>query len=298
MKLIKVTDTSGVRLDHYLVDKLEFNRSQITSHIKSGLVLVNGLVTKPGHKLSLNDEIILNFDDIEKNNPLTPQKLDLNILFEDDHIMVINKPKGLVVHPSETYKEATLVSGLLHHTDTLSNLNDDILRPGIVHRIDKDTSGLLLVAKTNEAHLALADDLKNHEIKREYIALVSHVLDHNQGVIDAPIARHPKLRTKMAVVASGKPAVTHFKVIKTYKKHTLLHCKLETGRTHQIRVHLAYIKHPIVGDPLYGLKSQILEDGQLLHAFKIEFVHPINKKAMVFESPLPEAFESYLSHLS
>lgn len=298
MKQIQVTDTSGVRLDHYLVDKLDFNRSQITSHIKSGLVLVNGSITKPGHKLSLNDEITLNFDSIEKNNPLTPQKIDLNILYEDDHIMVINKPKGLVVHPSETYKEATLVSGLLHHTDSLSNLNDDILRPGIVHRIDKDTSGLLLVAKTNEAHQVLASDLKNHEIKREYIALVSNVLDHNQGVIDAPIARHPKLRTKMAVVASGKPAVTHFKVIKTFKKHTLLHCKLETGRTHQIRVHLAYIKHPIVGDPLYGLKSQILADGQLLHAFKIEFVHPINKKVMAFESPLPEAFESYLSHLS
>lgn len=298
MKQIKVTDTSGVRLDHYLVDKLEFNRSQITSQIKLGLVLVNGVTTKPGHKLSLNDEITLNFDDIEKNNPLIPQKIDLNILYEDDHIMVINKPKGLVVHPSETYKEATLVSGLLHHTDALSNLNDDILRPGIVHRIDKDTSGLLLVAKTNEAHQVLADDLKKHEIKREYIALVSNVLDHNQGVIDAPIARHPKLRTKMAVVATGKPAVTHFKVIKTYKKHTLLHCQLETGRTHQIRVHLAYIKHPIVGDPLYGLKSQILEDGQLLHAFKIEFVHPINKKVMAFESPLPEAFESYLSQLS
>ncbi len=298
MKKLQVTDTSGVRLDHYLVDKLEFNRSQITSHIKSGLVLVNGVVTKPGHKLSLHDEITLNFDDIEKNNPLVPQKLDLNILYEDDHIMVIDKPKGLVVHPSETYKEKTLVSGLLHHTDSLSNLNDDILRPGIVHRIDKDTSGLLLVAKTNEAHQVLASDLKKHDIKREYIALVSYVLDHNQGIIDAPIARHPKLRTKMAVVATGKPAVTHFKVMKTFKKHTLLHCSLETGRTHQIRVHLAYIKHPIVGDPLYGLKSQILPDGQLLHAFKIEFVHPINKKVMVFESPLPEAFESYLSHLS
>ena len=188
--------------------------------------------------------------------------------------------------------------GLLHHTNDLSDANDDPLRPGIVHRIDKDTSGLILVAKTNEAHIALAQDLKDHLIKREYIALVQGVLDHNKGIIEAPIARHPKIRTKMAVVASGKPAITHFEVIRTFKDHTLLHCSLETGRTHQIRVHLAYIKHPVIGDPVYGTKAKRLEDGQLLHAFKLEFTHPITKKVMTLEAPLPPEFESYLETLS
>jgi len=298
MKKLIVTSTDSVRLDHYLVDKLNINRSQITSHIKTGHILVNGQVTKPGYKLSNEDVVTLELPDQTKITPLKPKDINLDIVFEDDHIMVINKPKGLVVHPSKTFTDTTLVSGLLHHTDNLSNINDDLFRPGIVHRIDKDTSGLLLVAKTNKAHEILAKDLKNHAIKREYIALVHGVLDHNKGIIDAPISRHPKVRTKMAVVASGKPAITHFNVMETFKDHTLLHCKLETGRTHQIRVHLAYIKHPVVGDPLYGHKASILEDGQLLHAFKLEFVHPQTKKVMVHEAPLPESFKSYLESLS
>src|SRR5690554_5250748 len=298
MKTHIVTDKSDIRLDHYLVELLNINRSQITSQIKEGLVLVNGKTTKPGFKVSISDEITLLYEDKEVINPLKPKDIGLNIVYEDAYIIVINKPKGLVVHPSETFSDTTLVSGLLHHTKNLSNINDDLFRPGIVHRIDKDTSGLLLVAKTNKAHEILAKDLKNHAIKREYIALVHGVLDHNKGIIDAPISRHPKVRTKMAVVASGKPAITHFNVMETFKDHTLLHCKLETGRTHQIRVHLAYIKHPVVGDPLYGHKASILEDGQLLHAFKLEFVHPQTKKVMVHEAPLPESFKSYLESLS
>jgi len=285
------------RLDHYLVETLKLNRSQVTALIKDGLVLVNDKVTKPGYALSIGDKIVVDLTTKAEPNPLKPVKLPLDILYEDDDLMVINKPEGLVVHPSDTFKETTLVSGLLYHTKALSNYNQDPYRPGILHRIDKDTSGLLLVTKTDKAHKILASDLKKHAIKREYQAIVQGVLEHKEGVIDVPIGRHEKVRTKMAATPHGKDAVTHFKVLKTFKNHTLLHLKLETGRTHQIRVHLAYIGHPVVGDPLYGPKSKVLDSGQLLHAFKLEFVHPITKKVMVLEAPLPPTFMNYLNAL-
>lgn len=296
-QLIIMQSDEGKRLDHFLVEQLNLNRSQVSNHIKTGHVLVNDKVTKAGYKLNINDHIMIQWMDKDVVNPLEPKAIDLNIVYEDDDIIVINKPKGLVVHPSETYADTTLVSGLLHYSKNLSNVNDDPYRPGIVHRIDKDTSGLLLVAKTNEAHKILASNLKKHEIKREYLALVHGELAHQKGLIEAPIGRHPKVRTKMAAIPNGKLALTHFEVFKSYPKYTLLHCKLETGRTHQIRVHLAYIHHPVVGDPLYGIKDDV-KTGQLLHAFKLEFVHPITKKIMVLEAPLPSEFENYLKQLS
>lgn len=293
-----ISEVEFKRLDHYLVEILKLNRSQITALIKDGLVLVNGKVIKPGFTLSIGDKIVVNLASKEELDPLKPVKLPLDIIYEDDELIVINKPKGLVVHPSNTFKETTLVSGLLYHTNRLSQYNQDPFRPGILHRIDKDTSGLLLVTKTDKAHKILASDLKKHAIKREYQAIVQGVLEHKEGVIDVPIGRHEKVRTKMAATPHGKHAVTHFNVLKTFKNHTLLHLKLETGRTHQIRVHLAYIGHPIVGDPLYGPKSNVLDSGQLLHAFKLEFVHPITKKVMALEAPLPPTFINYLNELS
>ncbi|WP_025724689.1 RluA family pseudouridine synthase [Acholeplasma granularum] len=296
MKKINFQDNESIRLDHYLVNILEISRNQITTLIKEGQILVNNLKVKPGFLLQLNDEITINIPEKEDTN-IKPVAMDLDIIYEDNDILIINKPKGLVVHPSETFTSPTLVHGLIHHTENLSDVNDET-RPGIVHRIDKDTSGLLMIAKTNEAHKILAQDLKKHAIKRSYYALVHGVVTNSSAIINAPIGRHPKVRTKNAVIASGKHSVTHFKTVRIYQKYSLLDCDLETGRTHQIRVHLAYIGHPVVGDPLYSSVGEKVESGQLLHAYKLEFTHPITKKAMTFEAPLPEVFETYLSRLS
>ncbi|MBN3490482.1 RluA family pseudouridine synthase [Acholeplasma equirhinis] len=296
MKQIKIDTDLNQRLDHYLVDELGLNRSFITKLIKEDKVLVNGKSVKPGFNLK-NGDVIDVFEAEVKELDLKPENLNLDIVYEDEDLLVVNKPKGLVVHPAKSHKDTTLVHGLLYQMDSLSNING-VFRPGIIHRIDKDTSGLLMVAKTNRAHQVLAKDLANHDIKRSYIALVHGTFEESNGTINAPIGRHPKLRIKNAVIKDGKHAVTHFKVLETFKHMSLLQCDLETGRTHQIRVHLSFINHPIVGDPLYGLKSDPLKDGQMLHAYKLEFVHPITKKAMTFEVPLPESFRDYLKKLS
>ena len=226
---------------------------------------------------------------------IEPVKMDLDIVYEDEYLMVINKPSGLVVHPGAGNYNNTLVNGLMYYTKHLSDVGGST-RPGIVHRIDKDTSGLLLIAKTNQIHEILADDFKNKRIKREYIALLDGVFSQGSATIDAPIGRDKQNREKMAVVEDGKHAITHMKVLKRYDGYTLVSCVLETGRTHQIRVHMAYIGYPIHNDPIYS-KKEADSFGQFLHSYKMNFIHPITKKEMEFICPLPKHFEDFLKEL-
>ncbi len=297
----KITITNNFekqRLDLYLLET-EFkdkSRSFVQNLIKGEHVLVNDLKVKTGYILKTGDEVTI-FDVEPVKLDLKPVNLNLDILYEDEHLLVINKPEGLVVHPASSYHEPTLVHGLMHQVESLSSING-VIRPGIVHRIDKDTSGLLVVAKTDEAHQNLSEKLKNHEIKRTYLALVYHDFTEEEGTITAPIGRHPKNRLKMTVIEDGKHAVTHFKVLKRFdKKYTLISCELETGRTHQIRVHMAYINHPIVGDPLYGPKQVISDHGQFLHATKLSFEHPIKKEYMTFTADIPDYFQKFIDQL-
>jgi 23S rRNA pseudouridine1911/1915/1917 synthase len=297
-KKIKITaDHEKERLDMYLSEH-EFaskSRSYVQNLIKDKHILVNDQKVKTGYLLKTGD-IITIFEVEPVTLDIKPVDLDLDIVYEDDDLLVINKPVGLVVHPASSYHEPTLVHGLMHQVDHLSSING-VIRPGIVHRIDKDTSGLLVVAKHDEAHQLLSEQLKHHEIKRTYVALVYHDFKENEGTIDAPIARHPKNRLKMAIVEDGKRSVTHFKVLKRFGDYTLISCELETGRTHQIRVHMAYINHPIVGDPLYGPKQVIGDQGQFLHATKLSFIHPIKKEHMTFTADMPEDFKSFIDQL-
>lgn len=296
-KTFKTTiEDKGMRLDQYLMKEalIDQSRNHIQSRIKSGNILVDGAMVKTGYTIKGHETITIELLE-EKTLDLEPVDLKLDIVYEDDDLFVINKPQGMVVHPASSYHEPTLVHGLLFEADKLSTINGTV-RPGIVHRIDKDTSGLLIVAKTDEAHRILSDDLKIHDIQRHYMALVHGIIKENQGTIDAPIARHPKNRLKMSVNDQGKHAITHFIVKERFENLTLIECQLETGRTHQIRVHMAYIKHPILGDPLYGHKDDI-EGGQFLHAYKLVFMHPIKKEQMTFEVDLPKRFNDKLNEL-
>ena len=291
------SEAIGLRLDQYLHTShyTEKSRSYVQNAIKEGYVLVNSQKVKTGHTLKLND--VIDIEEIEiKKLDVKAVDMNLDVIYEDEDLLVVNKPQGMVVHPASSYHEPTLVHGLLHQVEELSSING-IIRPGIVHRIDKDTSGLLVVAKNDKAHQILSDDLKEHDIARDYIALVYGRFEENEGTINAPIMRHPKNRLKMAVLAQGKHAITHFKVIERFEKYTLLSCKLETGRTHQIRVHLSYIHHPIVGDPIYGPKESIGSTGQFLHAEKLSFVHPIKKEQMTFTAEMPQVFKDFLKKL-
>ncbi|MCD4826161.1 MAG: RluA family pseudouridine synthase [Acholeplasmataceae bacterium] len=285
------------RLDTYLSehDLADKSRSYIQTLIKDEKILVNDQKVKTGYILKQGDLITLL--DVElKTLDIKPVDLKLDIVYEDDDLLVINKPQGLVVHPASTYHQPTLVHGLMHQVDHLSSING-VIRPGIVHRIDKDTSGLLVVAKTDQAHQLLSEQLKNHEIIRNYTALVYHSFDEDEGTIKAPIGRHPKNRLKMTVLENGRFSVTHFKVLKRYDQYTLLSCELETGRTHQIRVHMAYINHPVVGDPIYGPKKVISKHGQFLHATDLSFIHPIKKEHMTFHADIPLYFKNFLDQL-
>ncbi len=282
-----------IRLDSYLKDLLQISRSQVTKMIKNKEVLVNGKNTKAGFLLNAGDEIIVNHDDSEKN--ITAEKMDLDIVYEDEDVIVVNKANGIVVHPAPGNYHHTLVNGLLNHAK-LSDVNGEF-RPGIVHRIDAYTTGLLMVAKNNEAHAILADELANKKTYRKYVALVWGVIPNDTGLIDAPIGRSPKDRKKMAVVENGKKAITHFKVLERYKNATLIELQLETGRTHQIRVHMEYINHPVVNDPVYGHRKIIDNTGQCLHAKQLGFVHPKTKKYMQFDSELPDCFTNILETL-
>lgn len=287
----------GMRLDLFLHEHVfkDKSRSFVQNLIKNGHVAVNDVAVKTGYALKRDDVVTFELPETKKLD-IEAVDMSLDIIYEDDDLMVINKPQGLVVHPASSYHEPTLVHGLLFQADQLSSING-IARPGIVHRIDKDTSGLLVVAKNDETHQALSKDLSQHLIKRKYIALVYGALKEEQGTIDLPIQRHPKNRLKMAVIEGGKRAVTHFKVLERFEGYTLLSCELETGRTHQIRVHLSYIHHPIVGDPLYGPKDVHGEDGQFLHATELSFFHPTKKEHMTFHADMPQNFKELLDQL-
>ena len=280
---------NDIRLDNFLTETLEISRSQVTKMIKAKEVLVNEKIVKPGFLLKESDIITVNH---VSEDGVKPEKMDLDIVYEDDDVLVINKANGVVVHPGAGNYSGTLVNGLLYHTK-LSDVNGEV-RPGIVHRIDAYTTGLLMVAKNNKAHEILAEELAEKKTYRKYVALVWGVIESDTGEIDAPIGRSKSDRKKMAIRADGKEAITHFKVLKRYEKATLIELRLETGRTHQIRVHMDYIGHPLVNDPVYGNRKLFDETGQCLHAKELGFVHPTTGKYMQFDSELPECFTNIL----
>ncbi len=289
---IKITkEESGQRLDNYLTNILNTSRSNINKHIKDGTIKLNNQTIKSGH--SLKEGNIIEYESWNETTEIKPEKIPLDIYYEDEHIIVVNKPSKMVVHPGNGNTSKTLVNALMYHTNELSSINGND-RPGIVHRIDKDTSGLLLVSKTNEAHRILAEDFKNKKIKRKYIALVSGVITTDKGKINAPIGRDINDRKKMCITdKNSKNAITNFEVLERYKNATLIECILETGRTHQIRVHMSYIKHPVINDPVYS--NKIINDyGQMLHAAYLGFNHPITKEYLEFTSPTEEEFNRIL----
>lgn len=291
---LEITDQTG-RLDKVLSEMMpDESRSQLKLAIDEKRVLVNSQVEKPKYHVQPGDRIEVTIPDPVKLD-LEPENIPLDIVYEDDDVIVVNKPSGMVVHPSPGHPDHTLVNALLYHSP-LSTINGTY-RPGIVHRIDKDTSGLLMVAKNNNAHRSLAAQLKNKTNLREYIALVHGVIKQDTGVIDAPIGRSPKDRKRQAIVADGRHAVTHYQVLERYLNYTLISCWLETGRTHQIRVHMKSIGHPLAGDPLYGPRKTIAGSGQFLHAKKLGFRHPVTGKQLVFEAPLPADFHRVINRL-
>lgn len=278
-------------LAHHLAD---ISRSQLQKWIEDGNVTVNGEKVKPKYKLAVGDRVVVQPEKPQKID-LEPENIPLDIVYEDDDVIVVNKPQGMVVHPAPGHPNHTLVNALLYHSP-LSTINGEF-RPGIVHRIDKDTSGLLMIAKNDLAHRSLAAQLKVKTNEREYVALVHGVIKEERGTIDAPLGRSKKDRKKQAVVEDGRHAVTHFKVLERFQHYTLVSCRLETGRTHQIRVHMKYIGHPLAGDPLYGPRKTLPGNGQYLHARLLGFKHPRTGKQMTFTSPLPEYFQKMIDHL-
>ena len=284
------------RLDVFLSEKLDKTRSAVKKLVDDGEITVNGNKVKAGRTLKIGEEISVNIPDPVKLD-LEAENIPLDIIYQDNDIAIINKPQGMTVHAGNGTHGSTLVNALLYHLDSLSGING-VIRPGIVHRIDKDTSGLLVVAKNDAAHLSLSEQIKNKTCHRIYLALLEGTVKQNDGVIDTFIGRSDKNRTMMAVKDSGRRAVTHFKVLKRYKEFTFAEFKLETGRTHQIRVHCKYIGHPIVGDPVYGYEKQKFKlNGQLLHAWKLELTHPSTGERMSFEAPLPDYFQAVLQKL-
>lgn len=299
IKLIVDSIEEAVRLDWYISKELnDISRSYVQKLIKNGNVKVNNkIIDSKKYKLNENDEIEIEIPEPEKLK-LEAEDIAIEIIYEDDDVLVVNKPQGMVVHPAPGHYSGTLVNALLYHSQSLSSING-IVRPGIVHRIDKDTSGLLMVAKNNKAHNFLAAQLKEHSINRVYYALVNGNIKTNSGTIDAPVGRHPVNRFKRAVVEkNGKRAVTHFRVLERYSGYTLVELKLETGRTHQIRVHMSYFGYPLVGDPLYGIKKKKFNlNGQMLHAKILGFIHPTTLEYMEFNSELPEYFQALLTKI-
>lgn len=292
-------ENESERLDLFISTNLKMTRSTVQKLIKSGEVVVNKQLEKANYKIKANDEIDI-FIPRPRKMEIAPEPLPLNIVYEDDWLLVVNKPAGMVVHPAAGNYSNTLVNGLLYHCgDSLSGING-VIRPGIVHRIDKDTSGLLVVAKNDEAHQALAAQIAKKTVNRLYFALVHGVINEPKGIIDAPIGRDPKNRKKMAVTdKNSKGALTKYNVIERAANYTFIEAKLETGRTHQIRVHFKYIGHPVVGDPLYGpQKSHFGLSGQLLHAKTLGFIHPKTGENMLFKAPMPETFIAVLNNLN
>lgn len=288
-----VVEVDGVRIDNYLADKMSKSRSKVQAMIKNDCVTVNSKIVKSNYIVKVNDVIDVTALE-EEELSVAPSEMDLDIVYEDDDVIVVNKANGVVVHPAVGNSSGTLVNGLLYHSKDLSSVNGTY-RPGIVHRIDKDTTGLLMIAKNDYAHAFLAKQLEEKTTHRVYVALVWGVIPNDTGEIDAPIGRDSTDRKKMAVTAvNSKRAVTHFRVLKRFKDATLVELKLETGRTHQIRVHMNYIGHPVVNDPVYGRRKIIDDSGQCLHAKELGFIHPRTLEMMKFDSPLPECFTNIL----
>ena len=297
LKINAAEENKGERLDKFIADNSDISRSYAAKLCEDGLVLCGEKQLLKKYKILGTEEITINVPEPEELS-IEPENIPLNIVYEDSDVIVVNKPQGLCVHPAPGNERGTLVNGLVSHCgDELSAING-VIRPGIVHRIDKDTSGLLIVAKNNEAHLKLSEQLKERKAMRKYVALVNGNIKEDSGTINKPIGRNPSDRKKMAVVFDGREAVTHFNVLERFGQYTLVECILETGRTHQIRVHMASIGHSIVGDPLYGIKKEKFNlNGQLLHAKTIGFVHPRTGKMMEFTSDIPEYFENVLEKL-
>lgn len=294
-EIILIAESSGERLDKFIADNSDISRSFAAKLAGEGKVCVNGKAADKKTKLKQGDEVVIAVPEPELLEAV-PQDIPLDIVYEDDCVIVVNKPQGMVVHPALGNPDGTLVNGLLYHC-RLSEING-VIRPGIVHRIDKDTSGLLIIAKTNEAHESLSEQLKERKAMRKYNCIVNGNIKEDSGTVDKPIGRHPIDRKKMAVVEGGREAVTHFKVLERFGQYTLVECTLETGRTHQIRVHMASLGHSIVGDPVYGIKKERFKtDGQLLHAKTIGFTHPKTGELMSFDSELPEYFTEILKKL-
>lgn len=292
--MIIVEEKTQTRIDSYLATKLDISRSKIQKLIKEGKVLVNDKVISANYLVKLNDQIQVN-DELNYEISVEPENIPLDIVYEDDDLLVINKASGMVVHPAPGHYTNTLVNALLYRFNITSG---DKMRPGIVHRLDKDTSGLMLAAKNEETHEKLSKMIGNKEVERRYLAITTGVIKTDTGTIDAPIGRDQRNRLKMQVTdVNAKEAITHFKVLKRYKANTLIECILETGRTHQIRVHLAYINYPIVNDPLYGKEKNCTEFGQMLHSKSIRFNHPRTNKELYFEVEPPKEFKEKLEEL-
>lgn len=289
-----VTDKdTGIRVDIYVAKALDISRSYAGNLIKTGKVSMRDRILKANYRVAAGDEIVIEKDEAE-DLTVEAENIPLDIVYEDKDIIIVNKARGMVVHPAAGNPNGTLVNALLWHCGgELSGING-VIRPGIVHRLDKDTSGLMVAAKTDTAHKSLAEQIKSHTARRTYVALVHGNIVEAKGRIDAPLGRHPKDRVKMAVnMKDGKDAITHFTVLERFGNYTLVQCRLETGRTHQIRVHMAYIGHPVVNDPLYGYKRDAFPiEGQALHSCALDLVHPITKQAMHFEAPWPDDFKA------
>mgnify|MGYP002913476132 FL=1 len=285
-----IVDEENVRIDKYLASKTDYSRETITKMLAEEYILVNGKSVKASYKVKVGDVILIK-DGFVKEMSLEATKMEIDIVYEDEYLMVINKDSGVVVHPGAGNSNDTLVNGLLYYNKTLSKGEE--FRPGIVHRLDKDTSGLMIVAKDDKAHELLADDFKNKRIHREYIALLDGVFPQKKAIIDAPIGRSKQYFDKMEVCKDGKKAITNLEVIKKYKDYTLVKLVLETGRTHQIRVHLAYIGYPVHNDPVYSNKV-CTDFGQFLHSAYLKFKHPITGEVLEFNSKLPEEFQTFI----
>ena len=299
MKIIIPKEGEGIRIDKYLGDTIsDLSREMIIKLIKDGEVLVNGKNVKSSYKATENDEVIINIPEPKEIN-IVPQDIPLNIVYEDQDILVINKQKGLVVHPGNGNEDGTLVNAIMAYCKKDLSGIGGVIRPGIVHRIDKDTSGILIIAKNDKAHLNISEQIKNHQVKKTYIALVRGIVKENEATINMPIGRSTKDRTKMAVDRNGKEAITHFSVIKRYEDMTLLKVRIETGRTHQIRVHLSHIGYPIIGDNVYSNgKNKFNVVGQMLHSYEIEFTHPTTGEKMILKAELPEYFKNIIGDVN
>ena len=298
-KLFFTIEKGGERIDKYLSEQLEdMTRSHIQKLIKENMVRVNGMTVKSNFKLSASDQIEVEIPEL-KEPDILPENIPLDILYEDQDILVVNKPKGMVVHPAPGHYTGTLVNAIMYHCkDNLSGING-VMRPGIVHRIDMDTTGSLLICKNDRAHQALAEQLKEHSITRKYHAIIHGRLKEDEGTIDKPIGRHPIDRKKMSVhCTNGREAVTHYRVLKRFQQFTYIECQLETGRTHQIRVHMSSIGHPILGDQVYGpAKCPYKLQGQTLHAKVLGITHPTTGEYMEFDAPLPDYFQGLLEKM-